>query len=200
MRVLFMSLLLAFLVAVSVTAQFRSTEFGMSAAEVKEAEGAPRYETEDSLAYTDTVFEQPVIVAYLFHDGVGLWQGAYFFDRQLTVGETIGLYEAVDERLSNRYGEPMTQDIITDDARYGADRADMHQYGLKIGAVEYLTTWYAPEENLLILHELRGEDGELVHMIKYSDLAFWNEMQERYEEEGLLMGPPSPSVSLLGSL
>lgn len=199
MRVLSMSLLVSLLVAVSVTAQFRNTEFGMSAAEVKEAEGVPRYETEDSLAYTDTVFEEPVIVAYLFTDEVGLWQGAYFFDRQLAVAETISLYETVDARLSERYGEPMTQDVITEDERYRSDRADMHQYGLKIGAVEYLTTWYAPDENLLILHELRGENGELVHMIKYSDLEFWNEMQDQYEEQGLLMGPASSSVSRLGS-
>jgi hypothetical protein len=198
MRVLSMSLLVLLLVAVSVTAQFRNTEFGMSAAEVKEAEGVPRYETEDSLAYNDTVFEQPVIVAYLFTAEVGLWQGAYFFDRQLPVADTISLYQSVDTRLSNRYGEPMTQDVITEDPRYRADHADMHQYGLKIGAVEYLTTWYAPEENLLILHELRAENGELVHMIKYSDLEFWNEMQDQYEEEGLLMGPADSSLSHLG--
>ena len=81
-------------------------KWGMSKDEVKKREKAEFFkEDENSLIYTDTIFEVLMSISYNFHNNK-LFSVLHLSFYELTNKESVNAYNKITADLSNKYGKP----------------------------------------------------------------------------------------------
>ena len=163
-----LALAITFFANISHAAQdfdFRKTRWGMSKEEVIQSEGKkPINEVATQIYYSDFILDRKVLVLYTIINNK-LRVGGYILEDEHTDKNIyIDDYNDFKEVLIDKYGSPMSDEVIWHNSLY---INDTQRWGLAVsmGHLEYQCRWET-ERNVLILG-LHGDNNEVSLHIAY---------------------------------
>lgn len=147
-------------------ADFRSINWGMSIAEVEEAEGEANFAVSDSLVYDDlSVAGIDVVLVYYFNESDQLYSAIYkSAETHTNKNDFIDDYKKVVEALTEKYGKPLDSGTIWKDDLYKDDPTD---WGMAVSAGHMIMYAKWETENTDIMIALTGDNFEISTMIGY---------------------------------
>ena len=155
---------------------FREHKWGATLAEVKKKEGKPELETEDSLAYKDTLAGKQVLVFFYFHDD-SFYQGAYSFSQDYVNAEKhLRDYLGIQDLLEKKYGSSEKSIRRRDDNQY----TDMSTE-LTMGLLLFGNDWKVGDVE--VVHLVYGEEFEVTHLLRYKNLKVSKEAEKAARSE-----------------
>jgi len=133
-------------------ANFRDASWGMSKAEVKEAEDKQLLQEKvDVLYYADTMEDQQMYVIYKFAgEEKQLHQGQYILQSELTnESQYIDFYKVLESNYRDQYGSPRVDTTLVQAEKYMGSPSQ-YSSGLKSGDVRFQTSWDTKETEILM--------------------------------------------------
>ncbi|MBL7473735.1 hypothetical protein [Robertkochia sediminum] len=156
---------------------FRNTTWGMSRAEVIQAEGGePDMNTEQLVLYKTTVAYMEAMVGYFFIKDT-LCKASYIFNNDHTnQNEYVEDYERIQSILTDKYGRPEKSEEEWKVTNW-KDNPGFIGHALSQGDVVLYNVW--SNEDVIIQQKLYGEDYNILHSVLYESKKF----QQLIEEE-----------------
>ena len=150
--------------------EFRYGCWGDDMAEIKKREECEFLgETEDNLVFEGSLLGYDCSIVYQF-DSNKLFGGGYIFDGIFTnAGQYIVAYNAMKEELNEKYGEPVTDEVVkmqNDNLIEAAGAANALEYGY----VAYKTCWET--ENTEITMGMMSENYSVRIVLNYTDIDY----------------------------
>ncbi len=155
---------------------FRKILWGMSQEEVKKTETYEIVkESDDVLAYKDTVAGLDALVLYIFA-GERLVRAKYVFvERHSNKNDFIADYKKLGGTLITKYGQPVDNDTTWKDKLYRDDPEDWGT-AIAVGHLVMSEKWETADTK--IFHIIYGDNFQISHVVEYTSKAL-----ESLEEE-----------------
>lgn len=157
---------------------FRLTRWGMSKAQVKNAESSKFIREEklggamkglECLVCQDNIAGLDCLIVYYFAEN-RLTRARYLFTEDHSNNNLyISDFEIVKSQLSQKYGQPIRDELIWSNDLY---KDDSSHYGMAIaiGHLQYVVEWSLPETYIQVL--LQGDNFKINHWVEYIGKAF----------------------------
>ncbi|MBV5327422.1 MAG: hypothetical protein JZU65_07270 [Chlorobium sp.] len=165
--ILFLLIIIISSGSLSLAADFREAEWGMSSEQVKLLEKTESvYPKKNALTFKGKIAGKPVDIIYEF-DNNKLKSGTYTFTaRNVNSNVYIQDYDKINEFLDIKYGAPESKKVSWNNDMY-RDKKGFHGLALSAGHLSFESIWQ--EDKTTIIHKLTGINNTIDHSIYYYD-------------------------------
>ena len=149
---------------------FRKTKWGMSMQEVKNSEtvkpmDGEGWDTENVLAYKIRVLKKDVLLLYIFVENKLIRAKYMLMERHTNKNSFIQDYKDFKKVLTEKYGEPMKDDVLWLNDLYKDDYSDWGT-AISLGHLTHYATWETAVTEITCF--LYGENYEITCGVEYS--------------------------------
>lgn len=148
--------------------EFRGYAWGTSVDEIKASEGTPDYEDDESLGYTGVEVAGNDAYAYYFFNNESLYKGGYaIINNYVDETKHIDDFMALKSLLTEKYGQPHTDDVVWLDDLWKENSAD---WGIALisGDLQYTARWSVETTDITL--SLSGENYSINFLLIYKDV------------------------------
>ena len=182
MKKLTLAILFLFVVF-KLSAQFRSTEWGMNKETIKNLEKTEMVEDSGKgLVYKGEIAGLDCHIVYFFSNNQ-LYQAGYILaEKHSNDNEHIRDFEKLKDLLTKKYDDPDIDKIHWKNPLFKDEKSSWGM-AISIGQLVYLCQWRT--ENTEITLSLTGDNYNINHVLIYRDIAL-SEKQDQIKEEETL--------------
>jgi len=169
--------------AISDDFNFRKTKWGFNRSQVKEAETATLIQdASEHIAYKGNVANLNCLVVYHFQNNTLYMSSYQFTEEHSNRNDYINDYKKIKKLLTEKYGEPETDDVVWRNNLYKDDR---QEWGLavSIGHLVYMAKWDTPNTEIALM--LRGDNYSITHFVLYKSKGLKEQIEKEQEKKEL---------------